>query len=348
MSNVATMPDLSTDLEDDDAPSPYPLCQHLKACGTPCGSPALRNKRHCYFHNKMRKPSLTLSVSHHLDSPHGIQLAIQNVLIKLLDGKIDHKAAGLAFYGLQLASSNFKQMHKHEPFFDNVALDDPDELLLEAIKPAVNSKARVAPLVDESDVYVARASRPAQEHGEQSEVCVAQSPSAVSDSVVKLNSIDSIENSEQSEVCGTGVSPVQKTVLSPHDVVPASRREAVKIAGHAMPGTGHPTTLPSPEGTAEYSVLSPQDAIPFSHGSLSRAEPGDQSGVTLPTNSESASACPGEPWADDIPFISDDAIPIAGPLMDRIDRDEDLSEDEFMQIISCLLQDEPENAVRAS
>jgi len=30
-----------------------PRCQHVKVNGTQCGSPALRRRRHCYFHDRM-------------------------------------------------------------------------------------------------------------------------------------------------------------------------------------------------------------------------------------------------------------------------------------------------------
>jgi hypothetical protein len=29
-----------------------PRCQHVKVNGVQCGSPALRHKRHCYFHER--------------------------------------------------------------------------------------------------------------------------------------------------------------------------------------------------------------------------------------------------------------------------------------------------------
>jgi len=32
-----------------------PRCQHVKINGTQCGSPALRRRRHCFFHERIRR-----------------------------------------------------------------------------------------------------------------------------------------------------------------------------------------------------------------------------------------------------------------------------------------------------
>lgn len=97
---------------------PIALCNHVKAKGTCCASPALKNEPFCFFHASVRertrrmrraarkKLPLQLPV---LEDHETIQLAIGDTLNALLAGQIDHKTAGLLLYGLQTAAGN---MHK--------------------------------------------------------------------------------------------------------------------------------------------------------------------------------------------------------------------------------------------
>lgn len=94
-----------------------PRCQHLKVNGTQCGSPALRRRRKCYFHEGVRieqakvvadqfgQRRFTLPV---LEDANAVQIALMKVLEMLGRGQMDHKTAGLMLYGLQTASSNLK------------------------------------------------------------------------------------------------------------------------------------------------------------------------------------------------------------------------------------------------
>jgi|SRR5580700_9792085 hypothetical protein len=56
-----------------------PRCQHIKVNGTQCGSPALRNRRLCFFHDRIRRIR-----------------------------RMDHKTAGLMLYAPQTASANLR------------------------------------------------------------------------------------------------------------------------------------------------------------------------------------------------------------------------------------------------
>jgi hypothetical protein len=97
-------------------PSTISRCQHIKVNGTQCGSPALRTRKFCFFHqqwrgkrvrinpNAARRPaSITLPV---LEDANSIQVAVMQVTRLLLSGQIEHKTAGLTLYALQIASSN--------------------------------------------------------------------------------------------------------------------------------------------------------------------------------------------------------------------------------------------------
>jgi hypothetical protein len=96
-----------------------PRCQHVKVNGTQCGSPALRRRRHCYFHDHMldgkrrfanrqeAKPRAIFSMCL-LEDANAVQLAVMQVLQLLGSGQMDTKTAGLMLYGLQIASSNLR------------------------------------------------------------------------------------------------------------------------------------------------------------------------------------------------------------------------------------------------
>ena len=110
-----------------------PRCQYIKTDGTQCGSPARRAHRHCYFHTRwseqtiaVKSPAATyqyLSLPV-LEDANAVQVAITEVLARLLAGEIEHKTAALALYGLQTASSNLRRL-KFEPSAHDVVID-PD------------------------------------------------------------------------------------------------------------------------------------------------------------------------------------------------------------------------------
>jgi hypothetical protein len=100
-----------------------PRCQHVKVNGVQCGSPALRRKPHCFFHERVqyerdlaaenksgqRKFGFPL-----LEDANSIQVALMKVIQMLGSGTLDHKTAGLMLYALQTASVNLRHA-KFEP-----------------------------------------------------------------------------------------------------------------------------------------------------------------------------------------------------------------------------------------
>ena len=100
-----------------------PLCQHIRTTGTRCGSPALHTRRFCYYHQAWRPGLVNLGeqetpllfVVPVLEDAHSIQFALAQTMQRLLAQAIDPKTAGLMFYGLQIASSNLKQMKPEIP-----------------------------------------------------------------------------------------------------------------------------------------------------------------------------------------------------------------------------------------
>lgn len=123
-------------------------CHHVKTSGLQCGSPALRNARYCYYHQRSRPVLLNLGdeqrpvpfVMPVLEDAHAIQSAIRNVAIRLLDQSLDTKTAGLLFYALQIASSNLKHMKAEAPQPEQVVVDVPK--LSEIAPPTPTAETR--------------------------------------------------------------------------------------------------------------------------------------------------------------------------------------------------------------
>ncbi|MGO9084372.1 MAG: hypothetical protein ACLQBK_04030 [Candidatus Sulfotelmatobacter sp.] len=96
-----------------------PRCQHVKVNGTQCGSPALRHRRHCFFHDRIRREQAKIaadaSAQRKFDLPlledaNSIQTALMKVIQMLGSGRMDHKTAGLVLYALQTASVNLRNV----------------------------------------------------------------------------------------------------------------------------------------------------------------------------------------------------------------------------------------------
>jgi hypothetical protein len=99
----------------------YPItvrrCQHIKVNGTQCGSPSLRDSKHCYYHIRYHWPELEALPDNNewrktlatLEDANSIQVSLANVMERLVMQDIDHKTAALMLYALQTASMNLKR-----------------------------------------------------------------------------------------------------------------------------------------------------------------------------------------------------------------------------------------------
>ena len=99
----------------------YPItvkrCQHIKINSTQCGSPALRDSKHCYYHIRYHWPELEALPDNNewrktlatLEDANSIQVSLANVMERLVMQDIDHKTAALMLYALQTASMNLKR-----------------------------------------------------------------------------------------------------------------------------------------------------------------------------------------------------------------------------------------------
>jgi hypothetical protein len=112
--------------------SDVPRCQHVKVNGTQCGSPALRRKRFCYFHDNYRQTQARLMAAQSevclsnlplLEDANSVQVAVMHVIHLLGSGKLDTKVAGLMLFGLQTASANLKRVSFEAEKVTDVVID---------------------------------------------------------------------------------------------------------------------------------------------------------------------------------------------------------------------------------
>jgi hypothetical protein len=103
----------------------YPIdirrCRHIRTNGTQCGSPALKGKELCFYHQQNQPKQVELYVDGEryadgqiiipvFEDAHSIQTVIRQVVQLMLSRRIDRKDAGILLYALQIASGNLKTM----------------------------------------------------------------------------------------------------------------------------------------------------------------------------------------------------------------------------------------------
>ena len=110
-----------------------PRCRHIKVNGTQCGSPALRNKNFCFYHQENRPvrvecysdgPDATGEITlPYFEDAHSLQAVIRQVVQMVLQKRLERKTAGLLLYALQIASANLKRMELEKPQPEQVVVD---------------------------------------------------------------------------------------------------------------------------------------------------------------------------------------------------------------------------------
>jgi hypothetical protein len=113
----------------------YPVsirrCQHIKVNGTQCGSPALRNQKHCYFHNSWFQKQLDVNKYipdlPTLEDANSIQVGLTEVMRLLIHSLIDHRTAALLLRALRTAAINLKYT-SFEPEQPTHVVIDPESV----------------------------------------------------------------------------------------------------------------------------------------------------------------------------------------------------------------------------
>jgi hypothetical protein len=115
-----------------------PRCRHIKINGTQCGSPALRDKDFCFYHQQNRPMSaecyykadeystgqITLP---YFEDAHSIQTVIRQIVQMVLQKRLARDTASTLLYALQIASSNLKRMELEKPQPEQVVTDVEQE-----------------------------------------------------------------------------------------------------------------------------------------------------------------------------------------------------------------------------
>ncbi len=103
----------------------FESCRHIQPEGTYCGSPALRDRKYCYYHlmeraRRLRRArALRDNVPYRLeiqslDNPYAIRDAVSDVAQALASGQLDPRVAGKLLYAFQLASAANRRIEKLE------------------------------------------------------------------------------------------------------------------------------------------------------------------------------------------------------------------------------------------
>jgi hypothetical protein len=112
-----------------------PRCQHIKMNGTQCGSPALRSRRRCFFHERIRRERAKIAADASaqrgfdlplLEDANSVQVALMKTIQMLGSGRMDHKTAGLILYALQTASINLRNAEFEADEATDVVIDRDD------------------------------------------------------------------------------------------------------------------------------------------------------------------------------------------------------------------------------
>ena len=110
-----------------------PRCQHIKVNGVQCGSPALRHKKFCFFHQRWRRyPKTRVNPKGWaegtwfelppLEDANSVQEAVMQVTRLVLRGGMDTKTAGVVLYAMQIANCNLKHL-SFEPDWKKVVVN---------------------------------------------------------------------------------------------------------------------------------------------------------------------------------------------------------------------------------
>ena len=134
-------------------------CQHIKANGLRCGSPAMNHSAFCFFHTdvrlRRRHKRIPLPV---LEDANSVQLALNQVAARILEDGTDLKKTGQLLYLLQISSQNVHKTRFEQMFADvrrSLARDYTPalELELQAVPGIVHTPAMEA---DMAEIYRAR------------------------------------------------------------------------------------------------------------------------------------------------------------------------------------------------
>ena len=103
----------------------YETCRHVKEDGAYCGSPALRERKYCYYHLMQRGRRLRRARAlrdnlpyrleiQSLDNLYAIRDAISDIAQALAAGQLESRTAGKLLYAIQQASTTNRRIEQME------------------------------------------------------------------------------------------------------------------------------------------------------------------------------------------------------------------------------------------
>src|SRR5271165_2427627 len=101
----------------------FRTCNHLKEDGVPCGSPALRGKKLCYYHQRdhkrrhyaagvLRRADILGPRLPRMKSHADIQVALYQVMNALVENRVPLRRASARLFDLQQAAMALRELHR--------------------------------------------------------------------------------------------------------------------------------------------------------------------------------------------------------------------------------------------
>ena len=103
----------------------YESCRHVKPDGAYCGSPALRERKYCYYHLMQRGRRLRRARAlrdnlpyrleiQSLDNLYAVRAALTDIAQALAAGQLDPRTAGKLLYAIQQVSATNRRIEQME------------------------------------------------------------------------------------------------------------------------------------------------------------------------------------------------------------------------------------------
>jgi hypothetical protein len=103
----------------------YETCRHVKEDGAYCGSPALRDRKYCYYHLMQRGRRLRRARAlrdnlpyrleiQSLDNLYAVRAALTDIAQALAAGQLDPRTAGKLLYAIQQVSATNRRIEQME------------------------------------------------------------------------------------------------------------------------------------------------------------------------------------------------------------------------------------------
>jgi len=103
----------------------YETCRHVKEDGAYCGSPALRERKYCYYHLMQRGRRLRRARAlrdnlpyrldiQSLDNLYAVRAALTDIAQALAAGQLDPRTAGKLLYAIQQVSATNRRIEQME------------------------------------------------------------------------------------------------------------------------------------------------------------------------------------------------------------------------------------------